>query len=191
MASIIFFEERLRVPLGLSSLQDFRVWSRSEDFPESGRIDFVDGDIEVDLSPEDLFTHGTVKTTLAAAILRRAEQRDLGHLLCDSARVSNTEANLSVEPDVLLITHDAIETGRVTFVPTAGNLPDRYIEIEGTPELIVGDRERQFGRQGYETTPRGLPRGRRPGVLARGCASPAVVLPDLHPLRRRIPASHN
>jgi len=136
MASVVL-DERVRIPLGLSSLEEFRAWARSDDFPEQGRIDYIDGDLEVETSPEDLFTHGTLKTALTAAILDRVRQLDLGHLLSDRARVSHRAAQLSVEPDLVLISHAAIETGCVTLVPKAGGPPDRFIEIEGTPDLIV------------------------------------------------------
>jgi hypothetical protein len=35
-----------------------------------------DGRIEVDMSPEDVFTHGTLKSKVAAAIERRVEELD-------------------------------------------------------------------------------------------------------------------
>src|SRR3990172_9099537 len=54
MASVII-EEHVRIPLGLATIAEFRRWSQTEDFPQGGRIDFVCGDIEVDMSPEDLF----------------------------------------------------------------------------------------------------------------------------------------
>jgi Uma2 family endonuclease len=136
MASVIF-EQRVRIPLGLSSLEQFRAWAQSEEFPEEGRIDYIDGNLEVDMSPEDLFTHGTLKIALTTVLFERVTELDLGHLLSDRSRVSHTQANLSVEPDIVLITHEAIETGRVTLVPKAGGGADRFVEIEGTPELIV------------------------------------------------------
>lgn len=136
MASIVF-EERISIPMGMSSLDEFRIWARSDEFPESGRIDYISGNIEVDMSPEDIFTHGTLKTSMAATLFERVTMLELGHLCCDSTRVSHPEANLSVEPDIVLITHEAIETGRVTFVSKASGVADRFVEIEGTPELIV------------------------------------------------------
>ena len=41
-----------------------------DDFPERGRIDYIAGQIEVDMSPEDLFTHGSLKTEIAVAYSR-------------------------------------------------------------------------------------------------------------------------
>jgi hypothetical protein len=86
MASVIF-EERVEVPLGLAGLADFRLWSRSPGFPETGRIDFLAGTIEVDMSPEDIFCHGVLKAELAAVLQRRIKARNLGLLLIDSTRV--------------------------------------------------------------------------------------------------------
>jgi hypothetical protein len=42
---------------------------------------------------------------LAAVLLERVKQLSLGYLLCDSTRISHADANLSVEPDIVLITH--------------------------------------------------------------------------------------
>jgi len=136
MASVVF-EEHLRIPLGVSSLDEFRAWAQAADFPESGRFDYIGGNIEVDMSPEDVFTHGTLKTELTAALLGRVKELDLGFVLSDRSRISHPEADWSVEPDIVLITHEAIETGRVKLIPKANNEPGRFVEIEGVPELIV------------------------------------------------------
>jgi hypothetical protein len=58
----VIFEERIEVPLTMRSLADFRLWALSDDFPETGRIDFIAGKIEVDMAPEEFFCHGGVKT---------------------------------------------------------------------------------------------------------------------------------
>jgi Uma2 family endonuclease len=44
---------------------------------------------------------------------------------------------LSVEPDVVYLSDRAIDTGRVRLIPKAGDEPDRFIEIEGPPDLVV------------------------------------------------------
>lgn len=70
-------------------------------------------------------------------MLERVEQLELGHLLSDRSRISHPEANWSVEPDIVLISHGAIETGRVTLIPKSSNEPGRFVEIEGVPDLVV------------------------------------------------------
>jgi len=136
MSPGVIFDERVRVPF-IASLAEFRQWASSAEFPESGRIDYLDGQIEVDMSPEDIFFHATLKTCVAAAIFSRVEELASGHVCTDRTRVSCVEADLSVEPDIVYISDRAIDTGRVRLIPKAGEEPDRFIEIEGGPDLVV------------------------------------------------------
>ena len=64
----VFIQEEPAIPSGMSELSQFRRWSWGDAFPERGRIDFLAGTVEVDLSPEDLYTHGAVKSALAARL---------------------------------------------------------------------------------------------------------------------------
>ncbi len=137
MATTVVFEEQVEIPLNLTSLGEFRRWAMSDDFPERGRIDYVAGRIEVDMSPEDFFCHGTLKTELVRVLAGRVKQRDLGHLVTDRTRVSSVEAGLSAEPDVVFISHAVLESERARLVPKAGGAPGRYVELEGAPDLIV------------------------------------------------------
>lgn len=137
MAGSVIFEEQVEIPLDLHKLADFRRWALSDDFPERGRIDYIAGRIEVDMSPEDLFTHGTLKVELLRLLSRRIKQGDLGHLFSDRARVSCPSADLSAEPDVVFLSHEAIGDGRVKLVPKASGEAGRFVELEGAPDLIV------------------------------------------------------
>ena len=137
MATIVVFEEQVEVPLDLRSLADFRRWALSDAFPERGRIDYIGGRIEVDMSPEDFFCHGTLKTEIVRVLSSQVKQGDLGHLDIDSTRVSCVDADLSAEPDVVFVSHETFDTGRARLVPKAGGEPGRYIELEGAPDVIV------------------------------------------------------
>ena len=137
MATVIRFEEQVEIPLALSSLEDFRGWARSDSFPQTGRIDYVAGCIEVDMSPEDLLTHGTLKAEIQATLYHRVKRERLGYLFVDRARVSCPTADVSVEPDVVFVSFESRASGRVRMVPKAGAQPGRFIEIEGPPDLIV------------------------------------------------------
>lgn len=136
MASVIF-EERVEVPLGLDGLPGFRAWTASRSFPDSGRIDFLAGTIEVDMSPEDIFSHGVLKAELAAVLHRLVKSAGLGILLIDSTRVVAPAADLSVEPDVVFVSHDSLRDGRARLVPKATGEPGRFVEIEGAVDLVV------------------------------------------------------
>lgn len=123
--------------MDIRSLGDFRRWATSAAFPDRGRIDFLAGSIEVEMSPEDFFCHGTLKSEIAATLYQRVKGHELGHLVTDRTRVSCPEADLSVEPDVVFISQESLDTGRVRLVPRAGGAPGRYVEVEGPPDLIV------------------------------------------------------
>jgi Uma2 family endonuclease len=135
MATVVF-EELLEVP-SIGDLAEFRAWALSDEFPQRGRIDYVAGRIEVDMSPEDLFTHGTLKLQVASKIEARVAELDLGHAFVGETRVSSIAGNFSAEPDVVVISHDALDEGRVTLTPKASGEDGRYIEIEGAVDLIV------------------------------------------------------
>ncbi len=137
MTATVLFEEQIEIPLGIGSLVDFRRWAVSDHFPETGRIDFIGGRIEVDMSPEDLFCHGTLKVELVRVLGQRVKEGSSGHLFTDRTRVSSSDADLSVEPDVVFVSHDTLSTGRVRLVPKASGEPGRYVEFEGGPDLIV------------------------------------------------------
>jgi Uma2 family endonuclease len=130
-------DERVHVPPGVDTLAGFRLWMRSDSFPDRGRIDFLDGHLEIDLSPENLFLHGTVKTAIAAALQEQVARTGRGAVFVDSTRVVSVEALLSVEPDVVAVLWESLQSGSVRGVPAANGKPMSYVEIEGAPDLVV------------------------------------------------------
>jgi Uma2 family endonuclease len=133
----VIFEDWLEIPVGLRTLADFRRWALSDAFPEEGRIDYIDGRIEVDMSPEDLFCHGTLKTELVRGLLTLVKASSSGYVFTDSTRVSSPAGQLSVEPDIVYMSKDSITQGRATWVPKASKKVGRFVEIEGAPDLVV------------------------------------------------------
>ncbi len=68
--SIVVLEEQkehVEIPY-FDSLAEFRVWALSDEVPERVRIDYIEGRVEVDMSPEDFFFHGSVKLEIAAEL---------------------------------------------------------------------------------------------------------------------------
>ncbi len=136
MLNSVVFEEQVAVPLNLRCLEDFRRWALGDAFPERGRIDYVEGRIEVNMSPEDLFRHGALKVELLRVLSQLVKERDLGYLGTDRTRLSCLGAELSAEPDIVLLTEDTLASGRATLVPKAGGR-EQFIEIEGAADLVV------------------------------------------------------
>jgi len=135
---VIRIEDQLIIPAGLGSLREFESWARSEQFPKAGRLDYVDGRIEVEMSPERLYPHGLVKSAIAQTIMNVSDEIDFGHIFVDRARVVNAAAQLSCEPDVVGVGWDSLQTGKVKYVqaPNAVDAMD-LLESDGGPDLVV------------------------------------------------------
>jgi hypothetical protein len=64
MSAIVSFEQQVEIPLKPWTLEEFRGWVQSADFPERGRIDFLSGRIEQPVLPR--------KTGLVIVLSRRS-----------------------------------------------------------------------------------------------------------------------
>ena len=134
----VLIADELLIPAWVETLSDFRRWTSSDDFPENGRVDYIQGQIEVDMSPERLFSHGLVKSAIAKVVMDVAEETNLGHVYIDRARMVSVPADLSCEPDICLISWDSLQTGRVRYLPAPkASDPLDLLEIEGGPDLVV------------------------------------------------------
>ena len=134
----VLIADELMIPAWVETLADFRRWACSDDFPKHGRIDYIKGQIEVDMSPERLFSHGLVKSAIAETVLLLNKEADLGHVYIDRARMVSVPADLSCEPDLCLISWDSLQTGRVRYLPAPKAAdPLDLLEIEGGPDLVV------------------------------------------------------
>jgi Uma2 family endonuclease len=136
MASVIFADQ-LEIPFEVQDLAAFRRWALSDDFPERGRIDFIDGSIEVRMSPEDYLTHGLPKSEIARVLSSLVKQKKLGHILTDCTRISSPAADLSVEPDIVFISYTSLKSGLARLVPVASGEPGHYREVEGACDVAV------------------------------------------------------
>src|SRR3954470_5347319 len=99
--------DRVQVPAWVTDLTSFRRWVHSDDFPQEGRICFLKGEVWVDMSREQLFSHVAVKTELAAVLGRLIEAEDLGLFFGDGARLSSVAADISCKPDATFVSHAA------------------------------------------------------------------------------------
>jgi len=133
----VIFEQELRISTDAFTQDGFADWMASERFPETGRIDFLAGDVEVEMSPEDLYTHGVVKTAVVLTLGDLIVRNDLGDVFTDSTRVTSRFAQLSAEPDVVVVFRETLENGRVRLAPSLSKEADRDIAIEGAPDLVV------------------------------------------------------
>lgn len=124
----VIFRENLPVPSYAFTLEGFQGWVESDEFPDTGRVDFLAGEVETEMSPENLDTHAVVKTAIVITLGDRIVRTDLGEVYIDRTRVVSPKAGLSVEPDVVVVLWESLESGRVQKNTAA---------LLGAPDLIV------------------------------------------------------
>lgn len=134
--AIYFPEQNLLIPPSANDLAGFRTWAKSEAFPQRGRISFLDTEIFIDMSPEELATHNLVKTETNRVVGNLNKKRQKGVFLADGALLTNVPANLSTEPDALFVLWRTLESGLVRLIPREGE-EGQYMEVEGTPDWVL------------------------------------------------------
>ena len=135
----IIIDDELRqleivIPEHAGDLQVFREWSASDSFPDTGRIDYMQGTIEIDISPEDLQRHGQPKGELFAYI-RQVVGRQ-GQIFTDRSRLMHPAVGLSCEPDIVYVTLDSLRCGRVRYTHPDPE-SEKLLEIVGPVALVV------------------------------------------------------
>jgi len=95
MSTIVLYENAIHLPDGISSLAAFRDWLRSDDFPKAGRICYLNGQVWVDMSKEQIFTHNQVKQEFNVVIGGLVKAEQMGRYFPDGLYLTNDRANLA------------------------------------------------------------------------------------------------
>lgn len=134
--SVVLADQDVVIPASAHTLAGFRAWAISEDFPERGRISFLDEVISIDMSQEEIETHVKLKTEMTYSLVGLNKKLKRGEFYGDGVLVSNETANLSSIPDAVFILWASLESGRVRLVPREG-VEGQYMEVEGTPDWVL------------------------------------------------------
>lgn len=122
-------------PADAHTLEGFRSWANSPDFPEYGRISLIQGEVLVDMTPERLGSHNKVKTHITSVLSAWVDSLDSGDVFGEGVWLTNGDAGLSTEPDATFVSNEAWKLGRVEIV--ARENEDDGIELRGTPDWIL------------------------------------------------------
>jgi Uma2 family endonuclease len=134
----IILEDEVVIPARIKSLADFRRWSLSDKFPQTGRIDFIAGCIELDLTPPRIYSHSLVISAIAFETANRVKEKGMGHVLGCGTRIVSAPADLSCEPDLTFVSWESLKTGRVKYLKAPKPLHEMdRIEVAGSPDLVV------------------------------------------------------
>lgn len=129
-------EAGICVPPTAYTLEGFRAWAKSDDFPEHGRFAFIGGRLYIDLTMEEIETHNKVKTEVSRVIANINVREDLGQFYSDGVLITNADAGVSNEPDAAFVLWESLRKGRVRAIPREGH-QGQYVEIEGSPDWMM------------------------------------------------------
>jgi Uma2 family endonuclease len=134
--SVVSDRYHLIVPPSAFTLSGFRAWVKADGFPERVRVAFLDGEIYLDMSNEELETHVAVKGEIGRVLSTLVRDSKLGKYYGDGVLVTNEAANVSNNPDALFLSWETIDSRRVQLIPREGE-EGQYTEIEGRPDWVL------------------------------------------------------
>jgi Uma2 family endonuclease len=131
----IALAEDVLIPPGITDLEAFRRWARSDAFPEHGRFSWIAGQLRVDVEMEQIYIHNQLKQEFNLVLGGLVKTEHLGYYLPDGARFSHPAADLSVEPDAFFISYESVRSGCIKEISAASGAGP--IEFEGTPDMVL------------------------------------------------------
>jgi Uma2 family endonuclease len=126
--------DQVQVPGWVVDLESFRRWADSDEFPESGRICYLKGEVWVDMSKEQIHSHNQVKAEFTIVVGGMVKKERSGHFYPDGLRLTNVSADISGVPDGTYVSAKSRRAGKVQLVQ---GKEEGYVEIEGTPDMVL------------------------------------------------------
>lgn len=164
MSTIVLDNQQVHIPPWVGTLQSFRRWAHSDEFPETGRICFLKGEVWVDMSKEQ-FAHNQVKGEIAAFLTRLAKETESGRYFPDGYLLTIEEAGLSTNPDGIFVAAETLAEGQTKLVEGAEG---GFVEMEGTPDIVLEVISRSSVEKDTVVLRRIVLAGRSAGILVAG-----------------------
>jgi Uma2 family endonuclease len=123
----------MRIPPNIHTLAGFRRWALSDDGPEKRPVMFLGGEVYIDMGKEEIRTHSAVKSEVSGVLWALNREVDFGDLYVNGVLVTNVEADVSNNPDMLAVFWESLEKKLVRYV-TKGKFD---VEIVGSPDWAL------------------------------------------------------
>ena len=127
-------ETGIEIPPEPHTLERFRSWIFSDEVPEKLPVSYLRGRILVDMSKEEILTHAEVKSEIGIVLGHLLRTLDFGKFYINGVLLTNIDADVSNNPDMVGMSWETIERGKVRFV---GRSKNRESEIEGSPDWVL------------------------------------------------------
>ncbi len=115
------------------TLDQFRDWAESDDYPERGKVVYYRGELYFDMSPERIDSHAALKEAINYTIGRLVREGDLGRFFPDGAGIQNKTAQVANEPDAVFAKWSTIESAKFAAPPEKHG---RHTALVGTPDWV-------------------------------------------------------
>lgn len=133
MMTVHLYSDCVQVPFWVNDLESFRRWMLSDESPEKVPLFFLAGEVWIDMSKEQFFSHNQLKKVIFR-VLSGLEKQARGRFIPDGMLVTNEAADLSGNPDGVFVFNDSFRTGRVKLIE---GQEDGYVELEGSPDMVL------------------------------------------------------
>lgn len=134
VATVVVDGEAVHIPAWVADLDSFRRWVLSDEVSEKLRACFLDGEVWIDMSKEQAFTHNQVKNEFNITLGGLVKAGRLGRYFPDGMLVTNEGANLSAGPDAVFVSHGSLSEGKVRLVE---GRQGGVVELKGTPDMVL------------------------------------------------------
>jgi Uma2 family endonuclease len=124
----------VNLPAWVVDLESFRRWADSDDFPEDARGWYLKGQVWVDMSKEQIYTHVQAKTEFIVVLGGLVRAGDLGLFLADGAFLTHVDADISGIPDAVFASKKTLRAGRVRALE---GMETGHVELEGSPDMVL------------------------------------------------------
>ena len=132
MAVHIDVPEPITVPTSaMASLDGFRRWASAPEW-EKAKLCYLNGEVWVDMSREQLFSHGSVKTEFGSTL--HVLSKRLGYTWINGVLLTNHQAVLSCNPDVVYVSFQSLDARDVIL--TEGR-DGGFTELVGSPDMVL------------------------------------------------------
>lgn len=134
LATVVIDHDSVSIPEWVDDLESFRRWAHSEEFPKTGRIYFLNGEVWVDMSKEQIYSHNRVKGEYGTVLHALSTRGKLGEYYFDGVFLTNDEVGLGCGPDGMFASWECLREGRIRLIEGAR---DGYVELEGSPDMAL------------------------------------------------------
>jgi Uma2 family endonuclease len=133
--TVVLEMNAVHIPDWVVDLASFRRWADLDEFPEkTARICYLAGEVWIDMSWEQVFTHNQIKGEVSRVLSNLMKDEGLGRFFPDGIVITNVEADFSCKPDGVFVSRESFEEKGVRLVEGA---KEGFIELEGTPDMVL------------------------------------------------------